>query len=466
MLSAGCQCSSDIRPDAPPRIAPPVHEGSVGRSTVFIPVEIPIREVQALVNDAVPDSLYSTRDELIRGGILAIKMDLDITRDGDIRTRTHKGFIENQIPIRASGRVRIPPGIWRPFSASFTIRSETRLTLDEDWATVAETSGDFEWQESPYITIIGIKVGLKGKAEDALHDQLAKLAPKIDGMIEEKVNLRKEADKIWDSIGEPIEIREDPPAWLLIRPVGTYFTQAVSETDTFVVGLNVEAELETVLGERPEHILQDSLPPLVPLPDSLSKAGRLGFQMHLPVTITYGEAQNMFLRSLGRKPLTVENNVTVNVDSVDIYPSSSAVIARVDFRANLAESGVGTKGTLYLRGVPTYDILSKTVRVDSLDYDLNSLDALAHAADWFFHSTFLAQTRDQLKFPVGPEIDRVSVQITKALSNRALGKYIVLDGVISDIIPADIYLTEDGINVDVFVRGTMAARVRDLGEVL
>lgn len=463
-LAAGCQCASDIDPDAPPRFPPPERLRLTERSTVFIPVEIPIREVQALVNEAVPDSLYSVRDERIRGGIFPIRMDLDITRDGPIVTRTDSGSVENAVPIRAAGRVRVPPGIWRPFESTFTIHAQTMLTLDPDWATIAHTSGDFTWRESPYITLLGIRIGLQGKAENALRDQLRKLAPKIDGMIEEKVNLRKEADKIWDSIGEPIQLRADPPAWLLIRPVGTYFTQAVSEADTFVVGLNVEAELETILGDRPVHVLLDTLPPLTPLADTLGNVGRKGFQMHLPVTITYQQAQNLLARTLAGRPLDVRENLTVLVDSVELYPSGSTIIAQMDFSASLGDSDIG--GRLYLKGVPKYDILTQTISVDSLDYDLSSRSALARAADWFFHGTFLEQTREQLRFSVADEIAVVSEQVRRVLNNRALGKHILLDAHITQFQPADIYLTEDGINVDVFVRGTMVARVRALGEAL
>ncbi|MGA7303397.1 MAG: DUF4403 family protein, partial [Rhodothermales bacterium] len=152
--------------------------------------------------------------------------------------------------------------------------------------------------------------------------------------------------------------------------------------------------------------------------------------------------------------------------SVDLYASGAAVIARLDFQAKIAQSLMGVEGTVYLRGVPAYDPVSRTASIDSLDYDLNSRDALAHAADWFFHGTFLDQTREQLRFPIGAEIDRVSDEISKVLTDRALGKHIVLNGVVSDITPGGIYLTEDGINVDVFVRGTMAARIRRLGEVV
>ena len=465
-LLGGCQCSSEIDPLAPPRIPPPEIARSIERSTVFIPVEIPITEVAALVNAAVPDTLYSVRDEQIKGGIFPVKMDLDITRNGSIRSLTQRGFIENRIPVQAVGRIRIPPGVWRPFSAEFTVDAVTKLTLNEDWTTVAETSGDFRWQEAPYITILGIKIGLEGKAENALRDQLIQLAPTIDGMIEEKINLRKEADKIWESIGEPIQVRSDPTGWLLIRPIGTFFTEGVSQSDTFVVGLNIEAELETVLGERPGHLLLDSLPPLIPLPDSLADAAHQEFQMHVPVTITYDQAQDLLTRSIGRKDLQVQGNVTVNIERVALYPSESSVIARLDFRANLVDSRMVTAGTVYLKGLPRYNILSQTVSIDSLEYDLNSSDALATAADWLFHGTFVDLTRDKLQFPLTGEIVLVIEQITDALRGRALGKHIVLDATIHEFIPAEIYLTEEGINVDVFVRGTMVARVRGLGEVM
>lgn len=188
--------------------------------------------------------------------------------------------------------------------------------------------------------------------------------------------------------------------------------------------------------------------------------------MHLPVTITYGQAQNLLSRSISGKDLQVQGNVTVRIDSVELYASGPSVIAKLDFRANLNDARLGAAGTVYLKGMPRYHIASQTVSVDSLDYDLSSRDALAKAADWFFHDAFLEVTRNQLRFPVAVEILLVRDQITHALHNRALGKHIVLDAMIGEFIPGHIYLTDDGINVDVFVRGTMVARVRRLGEVM
>ena len=79
-----------------------------------VPIAIPVDERSALVNQIVKQNLYRVRDKQIKGGLFKTLMDLDIRRNGSIYTRTRHGKIINHLPLIAEGRVRIPPGIWRP----------------------------------------------------------------------------------------------------------------------------------------------------------------------------------------------------------------------------------------------------------------------------------------------------------------------------------------------------------------
>ena len=195
---------------------PPTRPLSRTESTLHVPIEIPVSEIARLVNKVVPDSLYRTRDMEVSGGLFGVRLDLDIFRNGEIETYTAFGSIFNRLPLAARGRVRIPPGVWRPFESSFVINATTDLTVDEAWRTRSSTSAVMIWGEEPVITIAGIKVNLKGASEDVLSAELAKLTPEIDRIIEREVNLRGEVDKVWSDLTEPILVRDEPPMWLSI----------------------------------------------------------------------------------------------------------------------------------------------------------------------------------------------------------------------------------------------------------
>ena len=100
--------------------------------------------------------------------------------------------------------------------------------------------------------MLGIKISVKGTAERALTKELAGLAPKIDGLIEDKVNFRNRVVQIWESLSEPMAIGKEPPLWLMIRPVETYFSPGISRNDTLIFGLLMHAYVETIVGNKPE----------------------------------------------------------------------------------------------------------------------------------------------------------------------------------------------------------------------
>ena len=451
-----------IAPEGPERLPPPVRERPALRSTLAVPIEIPVEEISALVNTVVRQDLYSVRDRRLKKGLLRFRLDMDIRRNGSVYTSTRDGQVINSLPLRAEGRVRVPPGIWRSFSTTFVVHADTEVGLSEDWTTEARTYGAFTWETAPSIKVAGIDISVKGTAEKALARQLVKIAPRIDRIIEERINLRRRVDRVWENLREPLSISKEPPIWLTIRPVETYFSPGVSRNDTLVFGLQMHAFVETAVGDQPAVAAQDSLPPLYPLPDSLAADSLLGFQVNLPVSITYDDARTLLAKAVADKDYEVRDQVAVKVSEIDLYGHRDSLVARVDFGADVKDTFLETRGRVYLTGLPVYNVATQTIRVDSFNYDVHSYNALAEAADWIFREDFLEQTRAYLVFPLAERLTAAKQRLEEALFDRSLGKNIILNGSIDELVPGALYLVEDGINVDVYARGRLNARVHSL----
>lgn len=463
---AGCPATCHkIDPEGPEPSPPPSRARAALPSTMSVPIAVPVDELSALVNRVVKQDLYSTRDMPLGKGLFKARMDLDIRRNGAIYTRTRDGKIINHLPLLAEGRVRIPPGVWRPFSTTFIIHAISDISLDENWNTVSHTQPSFTWETTPYISVLGLKIGVQGTAEKALTKELAELAPRIDAVIEDRVNFRKRVTEIWESLSEPIAVGKTPPMWLTIRPVETYFSPGVSQNDTLVFGLLMNAFVETIVGVEPEIQPLGDLPPLRHLPDSLAADTLQGFQVNLPVSITYDNARALLTKTMVDKDYAVKEQVALKVKEIDLYGHGPALVARVDFKANVARTIFGTRGRVFFTGTPVYDTLSQTIRVDSFDYDVHSYNALAEAADWIFREDFVEQTRAGLVFPLADDIAAARERLEDAFRDRPLGKHILLDGTIDEFVPGALYLVEDGINVDLYARGRLTVRVHSLGRV-
>ncbi len=460
--AGGCR---DINPDGPERLAPPPYNRVALSSMMAVPIEIPVDEISALVNNVVRQDLYSVRERPLRKGILRFKLDMDVRRNGGITTGTRYGKVINSIPLLAEGRVRVPPGVWKSFSTTFVIHATTDLSLDSTWATEARTYSAFTWETVPTIRVAGLNISVKGTAEKALVQQLARVAPRIDRIIEERINLRRRVDRVWESLHEPIAVSQKPPVWLTIRPAETYFSPGVSRNDTLVFGLQMHAFVETTVGDRPASPARDSLPPLLPLPDSLAADSLQGFQVNLPVSITYDDARALLAQAVADKDYEVREQVAIKVSEIDLYGHGESLVARVDFSADVADALLETQGRVFLTGLPGYDSTNQTIRVDSFNYDIHSRNALAEAADWIYRDDFLAQTQERLVFPLTDKLIAAQERLAEALRNRPLGKHIILDGTIDELEPGALYLVEDGINVDVFARGQLTAQVHSLDDI-
>ena len=142
-----------------------------------------------------------------------------------------------------------------------------------------------------------------------------------------------------------------------------------------------------------------------------------------------------------------------------------SALVTLDFSARISGDLFRTKGRVFLVGTPSYDPETQSIRVDDFAYDVRSEYALAETADWLFGDDFITQLRPYLTWPLADRIASAHVHLQEALDSRTLGRHILLDGTITDLVPGDLYLTADGLNVDISARGYLAAQVHDLDEI-
>lgn len=464
LLLAGCRdgCRDEVRVAGPPVVAPPPNAQAALLSTVSAQIEVPLSELDSLLNRVVPVHLHHVEGQRVGSGLGSAKLDLDLRRIRPIFLRTRDGKLITHIPIKAEGVVH-KLGLSRPFETTFTVYAVTELQLDSTWATDAQTYGGFIWQDTPSITLLGISISLKGVAENAIDRQLKRLAPRIDGIIEERVNLRRRIEPLWDELGEPIALRATPPVWLQVRPIEAFFSSAVSQGDTIVYGLRVHAFAETFVGEAPDLPPIGAMPSLRLLPDSLAADTAAVFQVNLPITLSYDDADALLAAALAERQLGGQSGLALTVDGLHFYPSHPFLVARIDFGADAGL--VGGQGRVFFKGTPVYDPATQTVRIDSFAYDMASDDALLTAADFVLRDTLLAEMRSRLILPLADRLDSLHAQLERALTDRPIGRHILLDGTITELTPGALYLTADGFNVDVRARGYLTARVRSLATI-
>jgi hypothetical protein len=452
-LLAAC---TRVAPDAPVRKVPEVRPDS-SVINIRAPFRLPVGDVSRLVDSVLPDSLTHIRDRKLRKGILVASLDLDVARPRPVWVRVERQTLITSVPLRAEGSLRIDPGIRRPFETDFVVLMRTTLRANPDWRVSSETAVSYTWITEPYFTILGFKVDLAREAGEELQRQIQLLGPQVDAEIERALDLRSVAEDVWSDLSTPIALGGDPPAWLVLHPSVVRYTPLVGRRDTVEIGLDMEARVETVFGGRPAPV------DLGPLP-SLGRTSRTGYDLSLrfPVSISYEDASRLVRPHLLGQRFPIGDRVNVWFTSIDLYPSDSVLVAQADFRAEVRGRFFEVEGRVYFEGRPRFDVASRSVVFDSLDYSVESKDALAHAANWMLHDQFVQDITGRLSVPLDSTMASARSSVQRALQGQPLGGHVVLQGEIDEAAAESVELREHHIQLNVRASGTIEARVRNI----
>ncbi|MEM1269516.1 MAG: DUF4403 family protein, partial [Bacteroidota bacterium] len=428
----------------PPHREPPRVMPMQVISTLYVPIQIPSREIQDVVNDAIPRKLYAEQDIVIRKGIFKAALDLEVLRNGAAQVQVKDNKLITHIPLRANGLVRTGIGVKRSFTTTFVIHSSSDAWLDEAWGLRTQTQGSFTWQQEPVIKVLGIKIKVRDAAGRQMQKQINDLAPKIDQMLYEKINIRGLAERLWNDLCRPLAVSEKPPAWLNVRPISLHFMPMKTKPDTVEFGLAALANMRMVMGANEAEA--DSADPLPDL--QRAAVGLETFHVDLAAMVPYDEAGQLVTDAIRDTVFVVgDDQIRIGIERVELYPSGPNLVAGITFDANIPRGRADIGGTVYFQGQPVYSDDTKTIRVDSLRYDVESESRLAEVASWMLHDSFVERVQSQLVIPLEDQIEFARTQLEEAVDRRKLGDHVVLSGRIEDLSPGRLYLNDDGLNV-------------------
>ena len=120
-------------------------------------------------------------------------------------------------------------------------------------------------------------------------------------------------------------------------------------------------------------------------------------------------------------------------------------------------------GKIYLKAVPYYDAATASIKVQDLDYDLNTKDRLLQTASWLAKNKFLQTIQNQISFPVKNQLETARLTLQKTLDqSERLHESVLLKGQITEIVPDTIYLTPTAIKAVVNAKGNLTALIDKL----
>ena len=472
LVLGGCGRGGDAA--APPR-ATSVPEFQPRNSTLVVPIEMSLDDLQAALEREAPRKLWSI-DKPNRkciGGqrVRAFGRDVKVTPDIDCRIvgEVTRGALSLSgsgerltiaMPVRATVAARDVGGVLRGKTATATavVRADVGFALDRNWNGSANVEISYDWREPPGIEFLGQRVEFAKKADAALGKVIDRLESELQAEIA-RAPIRPALDEAWREGFTVIELsKRNPPAWLRITPSGMGLAGYAVNGRRLTLTVGLLAKTETFVGDKPEKPTPIALPPQIAVP----KGSGLSFFM--PVFADYAELEPPLLkalRKLAKKGITIPGVGSVNAefDKVIVYATDNGRLAvGIDAEVEPIGQRTGmsfgrTRGRVWLTGLPHTEANSRLVTVTDLRIHGNT-DRLSSNLLLRLMSTdaVRAQINASLTEDFNKDYDKVLGKASRAIAGKQVGRF-RLSATIESVTHEAIQVTGAGLFTPAVVTG-------------
>jgi hypothetical protein len=420
--------TDELQPAPPPPVLEP--------SLLGFEVDLPLTRLRALADDAVPHALG--RPEawvgLGRAGLevqyQAWREDVDFEMVGDrlvtrldlryrLRGRLAGGPVLGECGYGGEG----PPGVrvvaasalaWTPW---WGLRSTTALEPPAFLGPCKALPGGLD--VTPYLPPV-------------LAPGLEPLARAVDARVGQLAPARERVALLWERLAAPVEVT--PGTWLALRP------RAARAGPIVAAGPGVVRTTVQVVAEPMAKLDGQPDPETRPLPDLEPLATPApAFHIALPFRVPYAALNERLAETMVGASVDVGMSRPLSVVEIQAYGSGAKVILEVGVTGP-------ARGLVYLAGTPALDLESQTLRLDGLQFSVDSDSALVRTTGRLLHRRLVSALESRARLPLGVRVEALRSRLGAAL-NRELAPGVELTGTVDRLQLRDVYPVEGGLEV-------------------
>jgi hypothetical protein len=445
LVLAGCSGGGDA--EAPPR-ATSVPQFEPRNSTLVVPIEMSLNDLQAALERKAPRKLWSIDkpNQKCIGGqrVRAFGRNVKVTPDIDCRIvgEVTRGALSlsgsgNRLriamPVNATVAARDVGGVLRGRTATATavVHADVSFALDRNWNASARVEISYDWREPPGIEFLGQRIEFAGKADAALGRVIDRLEADLQAEVA-RAQIRPALNAAWQEGFTVIELsKRNPPAWLRITPSGMGLAGYTVDGRTLTLTVGLLAKTETFVGDKPEKPAPVALPPQIPVPEGT------GLSFFMPVFADYAELEPPLLkalRKLAKKGITIPavGSVNAQFDKVIVYATDNGRLA-VGIDATVEPIGQRTgmsfgktTGRVWLTGLPHTEANSRLVTVTDLRIHGNTDRVSSNLLLQLMSTeTVRRQINASLTEDFNKDYDKVLGKAQRAITNKQVGRFLL-----------------------------------------
>ena len=287
------------------------------------------------------------------------------------------------------------------------VSTATTLSVNKDYKIDANTTlKNIVTDDKCEITVF--KYDATKKLVDEMEKALKDVTADIDKKIEQ-TDLKKEVQKIWKELNNPI----------VIPSVGYFYlsptTLAISSPNFSKDKLNLTVSVNAF----PKVTLEEKKINNTPLPDLNSTTGEKGFEISLAIQGKYNSINSLLAQNLNGKEIQLKKE-KIKIDSVLILGANNQ---KLSFKVHFSGK---RSGLMYFAGTPKFDKEKQIISFPDMDFDIETKSVLLKSATWLFDDLITSKIREFAVYDVSKDLNSNKKMIEKEL-NRELDKGILME---------------------------------------
>lgn len=452
LLTTSCSTGKKIdtiKPE-PDLKTPVVYESQV--SFLKLPVTIELKDIEHQINKNLNGLIYN--DSIITNDNLELK----VWKQAPIIIKSDEGVnkIKTVLPLKINAKYRYgfeKMGInlydVKEFNlnALITLSSEISLT---NWKLNTKTEiKSLDWTESPTVNILGKEVVITYLINPAIRIFKSKIEKAIDESIKNSLNFKPYVLNTLEEISKPVQLSEQYESWLRIVPNELYVTDAELKKNKITMEMGLKCSIETIIGKEPvKEFNRDKivLRPVIKMPDKLNA--------NIIAVSTYEDAAKTITKNFKDQEFT-EGKRKIIVTNVDLWQKDGKMIIALAVKGSI-------NGKVYLSGFPQYNVETKEIYFDKLEYTLDTKNVLIKSANWLAKGTIFRKIQENCRYSVQSNMEEGKQNTLKYLSNYSPMKGVVVNGKIHEFEFQKILLTPTAILAFVKISGEVDVNIDGL----
>ena len=452
VLTTSCSAGKKIDPIKPePDLKTPiVYESQI--SFLKLPVTIELKDIEHQINKNLNGLIYN--DSVINNDNLELK----VWKQAPISIKSDEGInkIKTILPLKINAKYRYgfeKMGIklydTKEFNlnALITLSSEISLT---NWKLNTKTEiKSLDWTESPTVNIMGKEVVITYLINPAVRIFKSKIEKAIDESIKSSLNFKPYVLNTLEEISKPVQLSEEYESWLRVLPIELYVTDAELKKNKITMEMGLKCSIETIIGKEPVKEFDRNkivLRPVIKMPDKLNA--------NIIAVSTYDDAAKIITRNFKDQEF-VDGKRKVTVTNVDLWQKDGKMIIALDVKGSI-------NGKVYLSGFPQYNVETKEIYFDKLEYTLNTKNVLVGSANWLAKGIILRKIQENCRYSIKSNVEEGKQNTLKYLTNYSPMKGVVVNGKIHEFEFQKIQLTPTAILAFVKITGEVDLNINGL----